>query len=168
MTKTLDHVNQLGDGPRGPRPTDDWPELVHALMHRLRSASAASGGTAEGSGLNGMEGRVLGYFARHPGATQSELAAHSGRDKAQLARLVKELRARGLLQGTEDEADRRQLRLAPTAEGQQLLRAERKRRDALRRQAESGLSAAERAQLCALLLKLLVALEARRTRGPAG
>lgn len=155
MAKTVDHVNQPGDGPRhGPR-ADDWPELVHALMHRLRSASAAQ----EGAGLNGMEARVLGYFARHPGATQSELAAHSGRDKAQLARLVKELRARGLLDGTEDAADRRQIRLAPTDQGRQLIRAERKRRDALRRQAEAGLSAAERAQLCALLLKLLAALE---------
>jgi hypothetical protein len=36
-----------------------------------------------------MEGKVLGFFARHPGATQRDLAQHSGRDKAQLARLIK-------------------------------------------------------------------------------
>ncbi len=160
MAKTVDHVNQPGDGSHPDHRADDWPELVHALMHRLRSASAASGAAAEGAGLNGMEARVLGYFARHPGATQSELAAHSGRDKAQLARLVKELRARNLLDGTEDAADRRQLRLAPTAAGQQMLRAERKRRDALRHQAEAGLSPAEREQLRTLLLKLLAALDA--------
>jgi hypothetical protein len=34
-----------------------------------------------------MEGKVLGFFARHPGATQRDLAQHSGRDKAAVATL---------------------------------------------------------------------------------
>jgi DNA-binding MarR family transcriptional regulator len=65
-----------------------------------------------------MEGKVLGFFARHPGATQRDLAQHSGRDKAQLARLIKSLRERGLLLAEEDGSDRRQVCLRLSDAGQ--------------------------------------------------
>ena len=35
----------------------------------------------------------MGFFARHPGATLSDLAAHSGRDKVQLIALLGRLKA---------------------------------------------------------------------------
>jgi DNA-binding MarR family transcriptional regulator len=49
-----------------------------------------------------MEGKVLGYFCRHPGNTQSDLAQHSGRDKAQLTRLIARLKEAGLLEARAD------------------------------------------------------------------
>jgi len=69
-----------------------------------------------------MDGKVLGYFGRHPGATQKDLAQHSGRDKAQLARPIKGLRDRGLLSAVADDADRRSVRLSLTADGRALQR----------------------------------------------
>ncbi|GAA4339845.1 hypothetical protein GCM10023144_38560 [Pigmentiphaga soli] len=67
-------------------------ELMFLFRGRLQQALRE-----DASGLTGLELRVLGYFGRQPGATQAELVQHSGRDKGQVARLVKGLEARGLL-----------------------------------------------------------------------
>lgn len=101
-----------------------------------------------------MDGKVLGYFGRHPGATQSDLAQHSGHDKAQMARLIKGLRDRGLLDGEVDDADRRNVRLSLTADGQAVQRALRQQAQRVGAQAVSGLSAADRQQLLALLRRV--------------
>jgi DNA-binding MarR family transcriptional regulator len=98
-----------------------------------------------------MESKVMGFFARHAGATQRELAVHSGRDKAQLARLIKGLRERGLLSGEADEADRRNVRLQLTEAGQAIQRRLRAQGRALEARAVAGLSAEQRGQLAALL-----------------
>ena len=97
--------------------TDDVLELIHQLMHQYRSLQfrVLREGPHE---LTHMESKVLAYFCRRPGATQSDLVAHTGRDKAQLARLIKSLRERGWLRAEADPQDKRNLRLTPTAEGQ--------------------------------------------------
>ncbi|MEK8031958.1 MarR family transcriptional regulator [Ideonella sp. DXS29W] len=134
-------------------PGDDVVELVHTVMHQLRSLQyqALRDGPLS---LTHMESKVLGFFGRQPGATQSDLALHSGRDKAQLARLIKGLRERGLLGAVPDEADRRQLRLAPTADGLSLLKALQRQTRHVHAQAVAGLSRDEREQLLALLQRL--------------
>ena len=62
-------------------------ETIHTLMHLFRAQQfrALRDGPAA---VTHMEAKTLGFFARHPGATLSELVAHSGRDKAQVARLI--------------------------------------------------------------------------------
>lgn len=122
-------------------------------MHQFRSRlfQALRQGEHE---LTHMESKVLGFFARRPGATQSDLVQHTGRDKAQLARLIKGLRERGLLQGEPDAADRRNVRLQPTAEGLAIQYALRAQAKALEAQAVAGLAEAERAQLLALLRRV--------------
>lgn len=155
MRKKIDHVNQMdhadGDG--------DVLEAVHALMHRVRALQHRRLAD-DPQAPTPMEGRVLGFFARHPGATQTELAQHSGRDKGQLARLIAGLRERGLLLATPDEHDRRISRLQLSPQAEQLHRklvAERRR---LSEQAAAGLQADERRQLLALLDKLARHLQA--------
>src|SRR5215469_14992448 len=86
---------------------DDVLELIHTVMHQYRARQYRL--LKEGPhDITHMDGKVLGFFNRHPGATQSDLAQHSGRDKAQLARLIKGLRERELLRAEADEHDRRQ------------------------------------------------------------
>ncbi|MFY9510384.1 MAG: helix-turn-helix domain-containing protein, partial [Rubrivivax sp.] len=111
MRKSIDHVNQMG----GSTP-DQVFEAIHTVMHLYRAQRHRGAADAGPQELTHMEHRVLGYFSRHPGATQSDLAAHSGRDKGQLARLIGGLRERGLLEARADENDRRSLRLQPTAQ----------------------------------------------------
>lgn len=131
---------------------DDVLELVHSVMHAVRARQQQElRGTGE---LTPLEARVLRFFSRHPGATQSDLADHSGRDKAQLARLLKGLRERGLLDAQEDTADRRQVRLALSAEGEALRRRLRQADRKLGAQAVAGLKEGEARQLAALLLKV--------------
>jgi DNA-binding MarR family transcriptional regulator len=135
-------------------------EAIHTLMHmyRARQFRALRGDAHE---LTHLEGKVLGYFARHPGATQSDLIAHSGRDKAQLARLVRGLRDKGLLEAAVDEEDRRSTRLHVTEQGKAVARSLHRAGERLAEAAVADLDAAERRQLLALLNKVRVQLDSQ-------
>ncbi|WP_395703169.1 MarR family winged helix-turn-helix transcriptional regulator [Aquabacterium sp.] len=145
MRESIDNVNHPGG--------EDVLELVHQVMHQFRALQYQR--LREGPhAITHMESKVLGYFAQHPGATQSELAEHSGRDKAQLARLIKRLLEIGLLQREPDADDRRQLRLRLTPEGRAVQRTLQQQRQRLAKAAVAGLSTGEQAQLRTLLLRL--------------
>ena len=131
-------------------PEPDVLELVHSLMHEYRALQYRflRDGPHE---ITHMDGKVLGYFGNHPGATQRDLAQHSGRDKAQLARLIKSLRQQGLLTGEVDARDRRNVRLSLTAEGEAVQRSLRQQAKRLSARAVAGLSAQEHRHLLSLL-----------------
>jgi DNA-binding MarR family transcriptional regulator len=145
MRKTEDIVHHSA-----PPAQDDVLELVHRVMHDYRSLQyrLLRDGPHE---ITHMEGKVLDFFGRHPGATQSDLAQHSGRDKAQMARLIGGLRERGLLTAEVDEADRRNVRLSLSSTGQTIQRGLQQQGKRLSAKAVAGLSAAEKQQLLALL-----------------
>jgi len=153
MRKSVDNVNR-----REIAEDEAVLELVHTVMHRFRSLQyrALEGGT---HGVTHMESKVLGFFARSPDATQSDLVQHSGRDKAQLARLIKGLRERGLLSGEADAADRRNVRLRLTAEGHAVQRVLRQQGRKLEAHAVAGLSEEQRGELVALLRQVRRNLE---------
>ncbi|WP_431048268.1 MarR family winged helix-turn-helix transcriptional regulator [Roseateles sp. L2-2] len=132
---------------------EDVLELVHSVMHRYRSLQYRF--LRDGpQDITHMEGKVLFFFDRHPDATQSDLAQHSGRDKAQLARLIKTLRDKGLLDAKTDEADRRQVRLSVSEAGMTVQRELKRQAKQVSVQALAGLSAEEQAQLAALLKRV--------------
>src|SRR5471032_1963957 len=107
MRKQVDNVNHR-DSPSKPSAktaaADAVLQLVHTVMHQFRSRQyqVLRDGPHD---ITHIESKVMGFFSHHPGATLSDLAQHSGRDKAQLARLVKGLRERALLAGEADVAD---------------------------------------------------------------
>jgi DNA-binding MarR family transcriptional regulator len=153
MRNTIDKVNHPADAA-----PDAVVEAIHAVMHLFRAQQYRV--TREGPHeLTHMEGKVLGFFAGRPGATQRDLAAHSGRDKGQLARLISGLRERGLLEGKADEGDRRNLRLHLTADGAAVQQAAQRQGRRLSKVAMRGLSATERRQLLALLARVRGNLE---------
>lgn len=153
MQESVDKVNRQDPA------SDEVLELVHQVMHQFRSQlfQALRQGAHE---VTHMESKVLRFFVRHPGATQSDLVQHTGRDKAQLARLIKGLRERGLLNAVADEADRRNLRLTPTDEGLAIQRALQRQARELEAQAVTGLAAADKAQLLELLRRVQANLAA--------
>ena len=157
MRKQHDNVNQSGKAhtpvAAGTAPQDDVLDLVHTVMHQYRSQQyqVLRDGPHD---VTHMESKVLGYFGRHAGATQSQLSAHTGRDKAQLARLIKGLRERGLLAGEVGLEDRRSVRLSLTAAGQSVLRALLLQGRRLSAKAVAGFSSAEERQLSALLQRV--------------
>ena len=148
MRKSVDHVNHQGHAA-----PDDLLELVHSVMHlvRARQHQPLREGAAE---LTPLEARVLGFFARHPGATQRELAEHSGRDKGQLARLVTGLKERGLLDARDDENDGRVTRLFLTETAQKQHQAAQRQRKRLAEAAVAGLNDEQRQTLLALLAQV--------------
>ncbi|MDH0866720.1 MarR family transcriptional regulator [Mitsuaria sp. GD03876] len=132
---------------------DDVLELIHSVMHRYRARQYRF--LRDGpQDITHMEGKVLFFFERHPGGTQSDLAQHSGRDKAQLARLIKGLRDKGLLEAETDEADRRQVRLQVSEAGLAVQRELKRQARQVSVQALAGLNAAEQAQLAELLRRV--------------
>jgi DNA-binding MarR family transcriptional regulator len=155
MQEISDNVNHLPVAQ-----DDDVLELVHSVMHAYRTVQyrVLRDGPHE---ITHMDSKVLGFFGRNPGATQSELAQHSGRDKAQLARLIKGLRDRGLLAAEIDAADRRNVRVSLTTDGQRVQRTLHQQAKRLSAKAAAGLSAMERGQLLALLRRLKANLDAQ-------
>lgn len=144
MIKSVDKVNR-----QAAAPGEEVMDLVHTVMHQFRSQQYQV--LREGHDITHMESKVLGFFGRHPGATQSDLVQHSGRDKAQLARLIKGLKERGLLLAEPDEADRRNIRLRLSPDGDALLQALQGQARLLGTLAVQGLSTDEQQQLAALL-----------------
>ncbi|WP_229413373.1 MarR family winged helix-turn-helix transcriptional regulator [Massilia violaceinigra] len=128
-------------------------ELIHSIMHQYRSQQfqALRDGQHE---LTHMEAKVLAFFGHHPGSTQSELARHSGRDKAQVARLITGLRERGLLHGEADAADRRNTRLSLTDAGRAIQQAAQAEAGKLNTQAVRGMNGEQQEVLLALLLQV--------------
>jgi DNA-binding MarR family transcriptional regulator len=148
MKKQVDKVNQnsIESGA-------DVFEAIHAIMHLYRAQLLRASQAGEAP-LTHMENKVLGYFGRNPGATQRDLAAHSGRDKAQLARLIAGLREKGLLDAVAAADDKRSTCLSLSDAGK-VVHAELRRHGAtLSALALTGIDAAERAQLLALLGKV--------------
>lgn len=150
--KTKDATTSMSDI------SDEVFESIHAIMHLYRSRQYRA--LREGGhDLTHMETKVLGYFARHPGATQSDLVAHTGRDKAQLARLIKGLKDRDFLEASTDAADRRSVRLQVTAAGQEVFRRLRLQGRHLSSVAVKGLADAERGMLVTLLQRVRANLD---------
>ena len=69
------------------------------------------------AGLGPLHMHALCLCQQQPGAPQQALVQALGRDKGQIARLVRELEERQLLLRSADEQDRRIWRLTLTAEG---------------------------------------------------
>lgn len=70
-------------------------------------------------GLGPLHLRALCLCLRNPGGTQQEVVQSMGRDKGQIARLIRELEERHFLVRTPDERDRRVWRLVVTPEGKE-------------------------------------------------
>jgi DNA-binding MarR family transcriptional regulator len=140
-------------------PSDDILDLVHGVMHQYRALQYRF--LRDGPyPITHMDGRVLNFFGEHPGATQKDLAQHLGRDKAQLARLVKGLRDLGLIMAQADEQDGRSVKLSLSTEGDVVRLELRRRATSLGERAVDGLSSAERAQLSNLLQRVSANLAA--------
>ncbi|WP_373987719.1 MarR family winged helix-turn-helix transcriptional regulator [Duganella sp. BuS-21] len=148
MTKQVNKVNQ----------SDTVFDAIHSIMHLYR-ARQLQGMRDNPHELTHMEYKALGFFSRRPGATQGDLVAHSGRDKAQLARLLKGLRDKGLLDAVADDSDRRITRLSLSAEGQRIFKHLHDLGAQASNAAVAGMSADQLAQLQILLAQIRANLE---------
>lgn len=152
MQNKVDLVNNVDDT------AEQIFEAIHRLMHQYRARQFAAF-RDDALELTRMEGKVLGYFCRNPGASQSDLAQHTGRDKAQLTRLIARLKQAGLLQAVADEHDRRSMRLYLTEAGQALHATVQQQGRQLATRAIQGIPASQAANLLAALQQIAHNLE---------
>ena len=155
MRKSVDNVNHVDSVAAA----DAVLELVHTVMHQFRSLQYQE--LRDGPhDVTHMESKVMSFFSAHPGATLSDLAQHSGRDKAQLARLVKSLRERELLVGVPDPVDRRNVQLTLSAAGHAVQQTLRRKARSLNGRAVEGLTQEQQRTLVALLSQVKSNLDA--------
>ncbi len=141
------------------QPDDDAVlEALHGVLHQFKGLRHRALRDMPGE-LAPMAAKALGFFSRHPGATASDLAEHSGRDKAQVARLIASLKAQGLLDALPDEQDRRVVHLHPSAQARALHQGLQRSMRQLSARAIEGLSAAERQTLLGLLARIRANLD---------
>ena len=145
---------------------DDVFEQLHALMHQFKSHLHQAVREADDA-LAPMEARALGFFARSPGSTASDLVVHSQRDKAQVTRLIKHLEVRGLLAAAADPDDRRCQRLSLTDQGRAMQRTMQQHRKRWAATLVKDFSAADREQLLTLLARMRRNIEGSPTSAAA-
>ena len=127
-------------------------EQMHEILFLFRSQLSQRLNEA-GEDIPGMAWKVLGFYGRHPGWTQMQLVEHSGRDKGQVARLVKRLCERGLLLRRDSSGGKRR-GLALTTDGELVYRRLQRQRAQLASKLTSALSPPEQIQLRRLLAKI--------------
>ncbi len=128
-------------------------EVSHAFQARLQDLPAF-----EALGLTPFQGRLVSVIGRRPGISQQAIAARTGRDKAQVARTVKELEARGLLRRATHEHDWRMQCLSLTEAGARAAAAIDAERDALGVQVVRDIDPAQRAAMVSGLAAIRAAM----------
>lgn len=114
-------------------------------------------------GLGPLHLRALYLCQRNPGAPQQQLVQALGRDKGQIARLIRDLEDHQLLVRTPDERDRRVWRLTVTPEGEQKCGWFADMEAALARDLLGALTPRETAQLNAVLQTVQARIDAMDT-----
>lgn len=149
----VDNVNQKP----GALPEEIF-EAIHALMHLFRAEQYRHFRDGPHQ-LTHMEGRTLGFIARHPGATPKDLMEHSGRDKGQLARLLKTLKDQKLVVEQANPSDKRSVRLSLSRKGADIHKHLQNQVKRLAKVAVKELTIKEQETLAALLHKVKANLE---------
>lgn len=93
-------------------------DLLRTVANGFRARMQAKVVAAD-PGLTAFQARLVNVIGRNEGVSQLELGALVERDKAQIARAIKDLEAQGLVTRSADIADWRTKCVALTPEGRQ-------------------------------------------------
>lgn len=133
-------------------------DLLRTVANRfhLRMQAAVAGSAI---GLPEFQARLINLIGRNEGISQQSLASLTERDKAQVARAIKELEAHGLVTKSAHASDWRTQCLALTVEGKATHARLHDMRKKLGTAALSSLTQDEKRTLKACLSKVNLALE---------
>lgn len=139
---------------------DTAPTRLAGLPSWLLTQTAAQAGRLVSDGLAGVDARgyhyrVLATLDEYGPASQATLGRRSGIHLSDLVAAINELAERGFVQRAPDPDDRRRNVVTVTAAGRRRLATLDERLAAVQEQLLSPLNGEERAQLAALLAKLL-------------
>ena len=134
-------------------------DLLNQLMYAV-NAQLRADMDGDALGLAPMEAQALAFLQSNPGCTQADFVQHIGRDKAQVARVVKLLIERALVVSLPDEQDRRLNRLWLTQSGQALNRRAARIRAVLAEKMLQGFDQGKRERLGRMLARMTQQLDA--------
>jgi DNA-binding MarR family transcriptional regulator len=153
-----------------PHTATDSEAAVHTFVSFMTAFGSAQQilktrmhGHAE-PGLGPLHLRALCLCQRNPGAPQQQLVQAMGRDKGQIARLIRDLEDHQLLLRTPDERDRRVWLLTVTPEGEQKATWFAGMEAVLAQDLFGALTAKEAAQLDAVLQMVQARIDAMGTQ----
>jgi DNA-binding MarR family transcriptional regulator len=106
-----------------------------------------------------FQNELIVSIGRMPGTSVMEMADLTGRDKAQVTRVVAELESQGLINRTPSPLDRRSVQLRLTGDGEAIFHAILEKRRALSAKMLRSLSEEERSIAFTLLRKMRSGLE---------
>ncbi|MHB0775628.1 MarR family winged helix-turn-helix transcriptional regulator [Halomonas sp. WWR20] len=109
--------------------------------------------------LNGMHVRLLQMIHAHPGCTANRLVTITGRDKAQITRVIQELESMGLIARTPHPDDRRSHLLALSNDGESLMTRIGKAEDEVERALLKGISRQDQATFIEIGNRMLTNLQ---------
>jgi DNA-binding MarR family transcriptional regulator len=137
--------------------------LLFSLLFEMKSSLARSmkGNRFE---MAPMHQKMLAYISNFPGTTQQEMVEKSGRDKAQITRLLKELEKRECIIRSKDQVDKRIFRIELTEKGHTIFNELRRHEDSIIEKLLEDFSASELEQLRASLKKMRGNLVAANSR----
>ena len=121
--------------------------LASALRVSLTRLNRRLRRQAAGHSLTPTQLATLAAVERHPGVTPGELAEHEKMQPPSMTRVISVLVERGLVERTPHPTDRRQVTVTCTEAGVELLRRERRMKEAWLAQRLKELSPEERAAL---------------------
>jgi DNA-binding MarR family transcriptional regulator len=153
MAILVDNVNHSSE-----RPGEDIADEIHAIRH-LFKRQRYQGKKVGDHELTHMEARVIFFVGNRPGASQSDIVTHFGRDKAQVARLIAGLRGSGLIESRPDPTDKRLQRLALSNLGASIALEAKRERRRLAALAVTGLDEQDQTTLIRLLSHIRANLE---------
>lgn len=144
-----------------PQTLDDM--LLYVMWQLQACAGSVVVRLCEGEfGITRREWRVLAQLAAHEGVQSSELARHASLDRARTSRALTGLVAKGLVERTPREGDRREVLVHRTAQGRALHAALLPRVAQINRELLSALDEGEVRQLVRFLERLQRQAEAMR------
>ena len=128
---------------------------IHSQMEDLPAVKAL--------GLPPFPSRLLDVIGRHPGISQFEIAAGTGRDRAQVARAVGELERRGLVAKEARDSNWRAHCLRLTQEGLRVHEPILAQASSLKADALATLGVEEKKLVCVALEKIMAALDSKKS-----
>lgn len=135
------------------------PDMLGDLSHRYKALMRDIPAAVQ-IGLTPFQLRALIIIGRNPGCSQQVLAEWSGRDKAQIARAIKELETHALITRRTSELNWRTLEMNLTDKGEHILMAAKARRNAISAMMMANITPEESQSLFAILEKMQHGLEA--------
>jgi len=98
---------------------DSVTDIVFNILHSYKMAMRS---TLKGheAGLNGMNVKCLTFISKSQNCTANDIVIFFNRDKAQIARLIKEMMTNGWLTKTANPEDKRSQLLRLTEQGKEL------------------------------------------------